>query len=97
VDDAIDSAAKLESKTRPSISVDHKFERAVKALSIYEVNYHRSNPSSEAGHLKNVHRRMLSAKVKDKSCSRVLHRLKEKLFRNVRLLYMILLINNTGL
>ncbi len=81
VGDVLGSASEV--KKRPSEEVDEKFALAINVLSCYEMLYHHTQ--------RKVRETMAAAKEKDGSASSILNTLKEKLRKQVRFGYSILL------
>lgn len=80
----------MKNRTRSSKEVDDNLERAIEALSRYEIRYHPNYPrlKDSDSRLKTVRQRMVMAQERDEASLKILNRLKEKLSLNVRLVHM---------
>ena len=88
----------MKDRARTSEEVDDKLERAIEALSHYEMRYHPQVPMPKASDscLETVRQRMVTAQEKDEASSKILNRLKESLSLNVRLVHMAPRSTNAG-
>jgi hypothetical protein len=72
-------------RKKTSKEVDEEFERAIEVLNDYEAEFHLRKSMSGDSPEVTVYERMAEAKTKDKTSSRILNVLKEKLSLKVRL------------